>query len=159
MTEEGGDPRLQLAYEAACRAVEGQERSLDEMRARAGATLGSVVIATAFFGSVAIRDVRFGPYQWAATGLFVASAMANLAVLWPRSNWVFRPTPRHLLTEYVYSESPLSIEEIQRQLTVHIGDDMDCNAERMKWLWRYFVSGLVLLVAEVAVWLVAVAHG
>lgn len=79
------DPRLQLAYEEASRAVAQQQASLSGLRTRAGALFGAANIATAFLAGVALENQDLVPVSWVATLCFVGVCALTVSILVPRS--------------------------------------------------------------------------
>ena len=152
------DERFKLVHEEALRAIEGQERSLDELRTRVGVLLASTVIATAFFGGVAIRPDHVRGWQWAALYVFVASAIMQVGLLLPIPGWRFKRSPVRLIGEYVEAENPASLDEMYRDLSLHIWADKKSNDRRLKPMWWIFTAAALALVAKVVLWLVAMAH-
>jgi hypothetical protein len=75
-----------LAYEASLRALDKQERLLEELRARAGLVLAGGSIATSFLGSSASATSVLATVAVLA---FVVSALATVYVLTPRQSVVF----------------------------------------------------------------------
>jgi hypothetical protein len=80
-----------------------------------------------------------------------------LSVLWPRSDWSFSASAADIIAEYV---EPKAIEfpPVQRDLALHRSAAYNVNAEQLRWLFRVFRIGLIVLVVEVAAWLVALAE-
>src|ERR1700722_4739037 len=74
-----------LAYREARRGLEDQERSVVELRARAGALIAAAAITTSFFGSQTLVRHDIGAAAWVAIGCFVLLGFTVLLVLWPSS--------------------------------------------------------------------------
>lgn len=155
---EGGDPRYRLVYEEALGSVDRQERTLDELRARVGATLATAVIASAFFGTIGIKNGHLGGWQKTAIVLFVVTAVFHVILLLPQGHWRFRRSPKLLIRDYIESDNPATLEEMYRDLALHIDADVKGNEGRLTWMWNLFTAAVVVLVAEVVVWLLAIAH-
>jgi hypothetical protein len=88
-----------LAYREARMGLEDQERSVVELRARAGALIAAAAITTSFFGGQTLVKHDISAAAWIAIGCFVLLGFAVLMVLWPRRDWVLigaRPVRRHL---------------------------------------------------------------
>jgi hypothetical protein len=152
------DERFKLVHEEALRAIEGQERTLDELRARVGAMLASTVIATAFFGGVGIRPGHLRGWQWAALSLFVLSALLQVGLLLPIPGWRFKRSPIRLIRDYVEAQNPASLDAMYRDLALNIWKDKESNDCRLKPMWWIFTAAALALVAEVVLWLLAIAH-
>lgn len=82
-----------LAYREARMGLEDQERSVVELRARAGALVAAAAITTSFFGGQTLVKHDIGAAAWIAIGCFVMLGFAVLLVLWPRRDWEFSLAP------------------------------------------------------------------
>src|SRR5918992_1767846 len=78
----------QLAYERSARALERQERTLDELRARTGILLAASSLAASFLGARA-ADAGSGWLTFAALGAFVASIVLMAVILMPTERFIF----------------------------------------------------------------------
>jgi hypothetical protein len=67
--------------------LEDQERSVVELRARAGALIAAAAITTSFFGGQTLVKHDISAAAWTAIGCFVLLGFAVLMVLWPRRDW------------------------------------------------------------------------
>lgn len=72
MTEAKGEFE-RLAYEAALRGLDNQERLLEELRARTGVLLAAASIAASFLGQEAFQAPEQRVLVWAALIAFVTS--------------------------------------------------------------------------------------
>lgn len=153
-----GDERYRLVYEEARAAIDRQERTLDELRSRAGATLATTVIATAFFGGLDLKNRHLHGYEWMALVLFLASACSQLILLLPLPGWRLRRSPGAIIKEYIEAQDPATIDDMHRDLALHLAHDMQGNDGRLSWMWKVFTVGVVFLVAEVALWLLALSR-
>ena len=88
-----------LAYEAALRSLDKQERLLEELRARAGLMMAAASVATSLLGQQAFRHA--GPESLTAVALlsFIVVIGASLAVLAPRRDLTFALEGRTLLEQ------------------------------------------------------------
>ena len=152
------DSRYKLVYDEALGAIDRQERTLDELRSRVSATLATTVIATAFFGGIAIKPGRASPFV--ASGgrsLFVIAALLHVVLLLPLGGWRFRRSPAKIIRDYVEDENPATLDEMYRELALNLADDIAGNDGRLSWMWWVFTAAVVVLVAEVVTWLVAIS--
>lgn len=78
-----------LAHEAALRALDKQERLLEELRARTGILLAASSLAASFLGDAAFGDS--GPVGVAVAALlaFIVSIGASVYVLAPKRDLIF----------------------------------------------------------------------
>jgi hypothetical protein len=91
------DPEAyRLAYEEATRALDEQQRAVDELRARAGTLFAAAAIATSFFGGQVLHRGHVPAIAWVAIACFIALAFCVLAILWPRRDWQFVLSPAAL---------------------------------------------------------------
>jgi hypothetical protein len=151
-------PQYELAYEEAKRALDAQEKVVNELRSRAGVLIAAAAITTSFFGGRAFADGDVG--GWIATVCFGLLGLSVLAVLWPRHDWVFTVNARRFISTYVESEDgPLGLSEIHRDLALHMSASYEDNAGQFKWLSIAFRIGSVLLIGEVVAWVVGILDG
>ena len=78
-----------LAYEAALRGLDKQERLLEELRARTGVLLAAAAIAAPFLGQRAVQDSSPRGLALVALAAFVSSIGASVFVLLPRRALAF----------------------------------------------------------------------
>ena len=150
-------PGYELAFAEAGRALDAQERAVNELRSRAGILIAAAAIATSFFGGGARTEDRGGLLVSIAIIAFALVGVAVLAVLWPRQEWEFGASAQDLIAEYVEPETvPLAL--IHRDLALHRTASFATNATQLRWLVTTFRVSLVLLVIEVGAWLVALAE-
>src|SRR3954454_4097533 len=76
----------ELAFEEAGRALDAQERAVNELRSRAGVLIAAAAITTSFFGSRAVSGDGLSGWVWVAVIAFIVVGGCVLAVLWPRSD-------------------------------------------------------------------------
>jgi hypothetical protein len=159
MTEADGHAAksYELAFEEAGRALDAQERAVNELRSRAGVLIAAAAITTSFFGSRAIVGDQLGAWVWLAVVAFIVVGACVLSVLWPRSDWSFSASAADIIAEYVEPEA-IEFPLVQRDLALHRSAAYNVNAEQLRWLFRVFRIGLIMLVVEVAAWLVALAE-
>jgi hypothetical protein len=147
----------ELAYEEAGRALDAQQRTVNELRSRGGVLIAAAAIATSFFGSRAFADGHSDAWTWVAVCAFALVGVCVLAVLWPRSDWSFNASASDVIAVYIEPD-PLTLPEIHRDLALHRGAAYDANARQLQQLFVVFRIGLVLLVLEISAWLVALAE-
>jgi len=146
----------ELAFEEAGRALDAQERTVNELRSRAGVLIAAAAIATSFFGSRTVSGAELGPLVWVAVAAFVLVGAGILVVLWPRSDWSFSASAIDLIADYVEPD-PLELPLIHRDLALHRAAAYDRNAQQLRRLFTIFRVALIVLVIEVAAWIVALA--
>jgi hypothetical protein len=154
------DPRAyELAYEEGVRALSQQQAVVDNFRTRAGILLSAAAIATSFLGGQALREGSFSAWSWLAVAAFAGVALLALLILWPRRDWEFVAAPRRLIGTYVETADPLPLEQIHRDLALHMENSYDENASRLQAMIGYFRGASILLAVEVVLWIVDIASG
>ncbi|MFI5005002.1 MAG: hypothetical protein ACHQE6_08305 [Solirubrobacterales bacterium] len=146
-----------LAYREARRGLEDQERSVVELRARAGALIAAAAITTSFFGGQTLARRDIGGAGWVAIGCFVLLGFAVLLVLWPRRDWEFSLAPDEFIATYLEPTDgePMELHLIERDLALHMGRSAELNRRQLRTSMTVFRLGALLLVAEVLAWVVA----
>jgi hypothetical protein len=146
-----------LVYREARLGLEDQERSVVELRARAGALVAAAAITTSFFGGQTLVRHHIGAAAWIAIGCFVLLGFAVLMVLWPRRDWEFSLAPDQFIATYLEPAEgdPLAHHLIERDLALHMGSSAELNRTQLRTLMGVFRVGAVLLVVEVLAWVVA----
>lgn len=146
-----------LAYSEARRGLEDQERSVVELRARAGALIAAAAITTSFFGGQTLVRHDISAAAWVAIGCFVFLGFAVLLVLWPHRDWEFSLAPDQFIATYLepVDEEPLALHLIERDLALHMGRSAELNRRQLGIPMTVFRVGAILLVAEVLAWVVA----
>src|SRR3954462_13075821 len=91
----------ELAFEEAGRALDAQERAVNELRSRAGVLIAAAAITTSFFGSRAITGDGLSVWVWVADGAFIVVGGCVLTVLWPRSDWSFNASAAEIIAGYI----------------------------------------------------------
>ncbi len=146
-----------LAYHEARMGLEDQEKSVVELRARAGALIAAAAITTSFFGGQTLVKHEISAAAWIAIGCFVFLGFAVLLVLWPRRDWEFSLAPDQFIATYLEPAEgePLALHLIERDLALHMGRSAELNRRQLRTLMGVFRIGAVLLVVEVLAWVVA----
>lgn len=145
-----------LAYREARLGLEDQERSVAELRARAGVLIAAAAIATSFFGGQTLVEHNISAAAWIAIGCFVLLGLAVLLVLWPRRDWEFSLAPDQFIATYLEPADgePLALHLIERDLALHMGRGTELNRRQLKTLTMIIRTGALLLVIEVLAWVI-----
>jgi hypothetical protein len=146
----------EVAYDEAVRALSEQQTAIDSFRNRAGLLLSAGAVTTSFLGAQALDGGSSNPFSWLALISFVAVAATALAILWPR-NWDVTVNPRDVIKGYIESAEPVSIEELHRELALHMRSSYLDNREGLRRLIVFFQAASVLLAVEVSLWIIAMA--
>ena len=156
---EQGDS-YKVAFEEGGRALDAQERAVNELRSRAGVLLAAAAITTSFFGARVFPDEALTFAGWCAVAAFVLVAATALTVLWPWRDWEFNASPTDLIATYIETECPATLAEIHRDMALHRSASYTGNAHLLGKLYWAFRVGLVLVAVEVSAWVVALStHG
>jgi hypothetical protein len=148
------DPRLHLIWHEGVHAIEYQARSLDELRARAGAVLGVASIAAAFLAAAALDDGEpFRDATWVGTVAFAAVGLLTTIILVPVRRWRFHREPSKLLAGYVEHERPFDIDAMLHSLADHLQADFNHNAKKLSWRYWALVAACGALVVEILAFL------
>ncbi len=146
-----------LAYGEAQRGLEDQERTVVELRARAGTLIAAAAISTSFLGGQTLLKHHLGVSGWIAIGCFVLLGFTVLLILWPRRDWEFSLAPSEFIATYLepMDSEPLEIHLIQRDLALHMGRSAELNRQQLRILMMSFRIGALLLMTEVVAWVIA----
>jgi hypothetical protein len=158
-SDEASGAGYALAYREARRGLEDQERSVVELRARAGTLFAAAAIATSFFGAQTLARHDLDAAGWVAVGCFVLLSFAVLVMLWPRQDWELSLAPKDFIATYLEPAEgePLESHLIERDLALHVGRSTKINREQLNTLVTVFRFGVLLLLIEVLAWVVALA--
>jgi hypothetical protein len=158
-----------LAYESAADALRLQQSSLDALRARAAFLLSAASVATSFLSAQALTrptvsdsvsaTFELSGWQWVATCSFVGVALAAILVLLPWRNWWFVNSAKKLIRDYVEDTPPATVDEMHRDLALHMDAHYDRNETTLNRLYWCFRAGCFLLTLEVVAWMIDLAKG
>jgi hypothetical protein len=87
----------------------------------------------------------------------VAIGALAVLMLWPYYNLTFRFDPEELLARYVDVSEPVPMAELHRELALRIKADWMRNGRIVRRLREAMQVALILLLAEIIVWLVSIA--
>jgi len=141
-----------LAYDTALRALDKQERVLEELRARTGVLLAAASLTASVFGSRALDDFHpLGVGITAAVAVLV-SLGSCLFVLVPRKGFVFALTGPGVYEElYEFKDDAA---ELHRRLAYDLQRFWECNDRRFQAIFDAFrlaVAGLVVEIGALGV--------
>jgi hypothetical protein len=127
--------QYELAHIEARRALDLQANAVDEIRVRSGVLASAAVVMTSFLGSSSVASRGISPLGWLALASFAMTILATALVLWPRS-WEFSASSASIIASYIETTNPLSIDQIYRDLALHMQASYDENMvglERLNW--------------------------
>jgi hypothetical protein len=135
----------QLAFEAALRALDKQERVLEELRARTGVLLAASSLAAAFLGQSAFRSPAPALFAVSALVAFTMSILMSVYVLLPNENLVFAEVGSALY-EGLYAVRD-DMAEVYRRLAYQLDRFWNSNDSILVKLSNaYRVAALALMV-------------
>ena len=150
------DILYRVAYDEAVRALSEQQAVIDSLRTRAGILLSAAAITTSFLGAQALDGGDSGLAVWLAMTSFVSVALASLAILWPHE-WEFTTNPQDVIQTYIEGDKPAPIEELHRDLSLHMRESFIRNLKGQEQLAILFQIASGLLTIEVVFWVIAIA--
>lgn len=154
-----GEARYELVYKEALRAIQEQQRSLDELRQRAGILVAAAPVAASLLGGDTLKDGVNSTMELMALAALGSGTFLALLVLRPVGGWHFYFGTKKLLDDYVEADPPRSIDDLYRSLAVYHERNHDNNAKRLGKLYWLFTGAAFLLLLQVAAWLGALALG
>jgi hypothetical protein len=142
-----------LAYQLSLKALERQDRVLDELRARTGTMLAATSIAASFLGGQA-AGANSGVLTVLAVGMFVVSIAALTYVLLPKSNLIFSLRGSVLFEEEF--EEAVELAETYRRLAYWLERYHDANQLVVDRLFGYFRVATVAVLLQVVLWVMEI---
>jgi hypothetical protein len=142
-----------LAYELSLKALERQERVLDELRARTGTMLAASALAASFLGARA-SDEGSRILAVLAVAAFAGSIGAGIYVLLPKPGLIFS-LRGSVLFESEF-EDATKIGETHRRLAYWLEGYYDDNEEVIQSLFRWFRWATIGVLAQVVLWIVEI---
>jgi hypothetical protein len=135
-----------IAYDNAIRALDKQEKLLEELRARTGVLLAAASLAASLLGGQAFDDVRPVTLLITALAAFALSFGVSLFVLLPRSFIFALEGPRVYERLYEFRDDT---PEIHRRLAYDLQRFWNQNDDRLEPVRRAFRIAAWSLVIEV----------
>jgi hypothetical protein len=147
--------RYEIAYREAIRALDYQRAAIDALRTRVGYLVSAAAIATSFLGGLALEDGA-GIGGWVAIGLFVVFGAVSAKILWPRAEGAEGFTSRpSVLVETLDALPESESGTVYRDLSLYAEEAHDYNTENhLKPLTDWFRAAILLLMAEIAAWVI-----
>jgi hypothetical protein len=140
----------QLSYEAALRALDVQERAVDQLRGRTGTLMAASSLTASFIGSQAIqRAGGIGASVVLALLSLGASIVLCLSVLLPQRGLVFSVSGLRVFeTSYGGQEEG----ETYHRLVHWLEGRWMLNQEKIDALGRYFLAAAMALTVQLVLW-------
>jgi hypothetical protein len=150
------DSRSAFVYQEALRGLLQQHAAVESLHARAATLIFAASFVSSLLGARALED-GVGAWDWTALGLLVAIGGLAVLMLWPYYNLTFRFDPEDLLARYVDVPEPIPMAEMHRELALQIKADWVRNGRIVRRLREAMQVALILLLAEIVVWLISIA--
>ena len=151
-----GTALSELSYESAVRALEVQERAVDQVRSRTGTLLAVSSLSASFFGAETIqRSGGLGTLGALALISLVASILLCIYVLLPKTGFVFSVSGPAVY-ERLFAHAADN-EEVRRRLTYWLEEYWQANEAKLEDLGRFYFAAAVALVAQLTFWSWALA--
>lgn len=150
----GADDLAELSYEAAVRALELQERAVEQLRSRTGTLLAASSLTASFLGALAIQHSSgFGTLDTLGLLAMVASICLCVYVLLPKKNFVFSLNARGVYEQlYEFRGDP---GELRRRLAYWLEEYWQANQTKIDLLGRYYFAAALALVTQLILWAAA----
>jgi hypothetical protein len=150
------DDTRAFVYQEALRGLLQQQAAVESLHGRAATLIFAASFVSSLLGARALED-GVGAWDWTALGLLVAIGALAVLMLWPYYNLTFRFDPEELLARYVDVSEPVPMAELHRELALRIKADWMRNGRIVRRLREAMQVALILLLAEIIVWLVSIA--
>ena len=149
--ETSPDPIFErLAYEAAQRALDKQERLVDELRSRTGLLLAAASLAASFLGREAFAGDPKDGLAIVALATFLVAVGASVYVLVPKTGKFVFALVGAGLYEGLYSVKE-DLAEVYRRLAYDLDRFWDENDAELQKLFRAFRLAALALSVEIVV--------
>lgn len=136
-----------IAFESAVRALDKQEKVLEELRARTGILLGASSLAASLLGATALEPDHSLGLVLLALAAFVTSLGASLYVLLPREGFVFSLNGPELYEQLF--EFRNDVAEIHRRLAYELYRRWNANDDLLAPVRSAFRVAAYTLALEV----------
>jgi hypothetical protein len=148
--------RMAFIYNEAVRGLTQQQALVENLNSRAGTLVFATSFATSLLGAQSLSN-GVDAFDWVALAVFFAIAVLVVFLVWPYQHYRFRFDPNDLLRRFVDSEQPTSFSAMHRELAVQAELDRAKNWRTIQRLLVGLQAALLLLLVEIAAWLIAIA--
>lgn len=149
------DPRWELVFSEALRALSFQQSTLDNLRSRATLLTAGAALVSSALGAPSLSGNRWGAASIVAITALGGVLIAVGIICAPLWRWRFVASAGQL-TKAV--ELGFSADTIRRNLAGDFESWLDRNERKLRWLQWYFTAGLALLLVEMVAWLIQLAQ-
>jgi hypothetical protein len=145
----------ELSYEAAVRALDLQERAVEQLRARAGILLAASSLTTSLLGAPAIHRARgFGLLGAFALASLVGSIGLCVYVLLPKSGFVFSLSAPMMYERLAELDDD---QDVRRRLVYWLEYFWQGNQVKLEGLDRYYLGAAMALMLQLICWSLSIA--
>jgi hypothetical protein len=140
----------ELSYDAAIRALDLQERAVEQLRARTGTLLAASSLTATFLGAQAVQHTN---------GLDTVGVLALLSLTSSISLCVYILSPKG---DFVFSVNALKMyedlfefadeNEVRRRLIYWLDEFWQSNQDKLNSLDRYYLSATLALMLQLIFW-------
>ncbi len=149
-------PLAELSYAAAVRALDLQERSVEQLRARTGTLLAASSLTASFLGAQTIQHSSgLGTLGDLALVALACSILLCTYVLLPKSGFVFSlNAPRMYESLFEVADDE---HEVHRRLVYWLEEFWQANQAKIDALGRYYFAAAIALMLQLVFWAWALA--
>ena len=152
------DTPEEFAYGEALRAIESQERMVNELRSRTGILLTGASLVTSLFGAAALGEGRVDAWSVIALLAFVAVVGSCVWIALPRRKaWRFSFSAKILLEDWADEPRSGDVTLMTRFLATTLERNYRKNEDLLGGLYNWFTAAAVLLGVEVLAWALELA--
>jgi hypothetical protein len=143
-----------LSYDAGVRALDLQERAVDQLRSRTGTLLAAASLTASFLGGQTISHTRhLGVLEILALVALTASIGLCVYVLMPKEGFTFSLNAAGVYEAlFPFADDE---QEIKRRLIYWLEDFWQANQRQIDRLNRAYFWAALALVAQLVLWSVA----
>jgi len=138
--------RARLAYEASLRALDQQQRIVEDLRARTGVLLAAASLSASFLGARAFDGHASIALSVLALTSLVVTLLLGILILLPREAFVFSTAGTMLYADLHEVEDPA---EQHRYLAHWLDDFWEANEPPLRRLTRRFEVAAGALVVQI----------
>ena len=162
----GSRPRLspvaespeELAYSEALRAIESQERMLNELRSRTGILLTGASIVTSLLGARALTAGELDVLGSIALVAFIVVVGCCVWIVLPRrKSWRFSLAASTLIEDWAEEPRSGDFTAMIRFVATTLESNYRKNEDLLENLYAWFTGAAVLLGVEVVAWALKLA--
>jgi hypothetical protein len=154
-----------LAYEEGLKALNGQEKILDNIRQRASGIAALSGLSATFLGKEALkhfdRSSKFTVTaitltDWIAIFLFVFSILMVVQILRPRKGWIFHFGPSDIIDQFAKGPQATSLSNTYEELAKFSEENYKKNDIKINNLFKWFWASLVSVILQIILWLISI---